>query len=131
MLHCDGIAFDSSNQFDRATTVYSESFALRALALRKWERSYLPMFTPQIALDILLYAAAMEASGCLASAKDFHLALGHSKDRTREVSQCLLSSQWIRCTSDSRDARVRRVSLTDRGKDLLWGYQRECAVTIA
>lgn len=110
---------------------HSGSFAHRILALRKWERNFVPLFTPQIALDILLFAAAAESAGTLASMKDFYLALGHSKDRTREVARSLLASQWIALSPDMRDARVKRVSLTDKGRDLLRQYQMECAARAA
>lgn len=126
MLSCNGIVFDPVPTVKDCAVVQSGSFASRKLALRRWERDYVPMFSPQIALDILLYAAVAEASGNPASAKEFHLALGHSKDRTREVAQSLLASHWIQHTPDVRDARVRRVTLTEKGRQLIHEYQREC-----
>lgn len=106
-------------------------FADRLLTLRQWERAHIPLFSPQIALDILLYAAAAEAAGRRASAKEFHLALGHSKDRVREVTQTLLTEDYIRYSLDPRDARFRRVSLTDRGRGLIESYQNEYVSRIA
>ena len=106
-------------------------FATRLLTLRKWERRHIPLFSPQIALDIMLYAAASEADGRQASAKEFHLALGHSKDRVREVLQSLLTKSWIRHAPDPHDARFKRISLTAMGRELIGTYQSEYVSRVA
>lgn len=100
------------------------TFAHKQLTLRKWERKNLPMFAPQIAVDVLLHCAAATVYGEFAAAKDFHLVTGHSKDRVREILQQLIDQGFICYLVDPRDTRVRRVMLTPRGAVLMEKYRR-------
>lgn len=99
-------------------------FARRLLALRKWEKDNIPLLSPQIALDILLFCTAAMGVREPAPTKEFHLMTGHSKDRVREVMKELSEQGLIRCVPDARDARVRRVVPTDAGLQLIEEYRK-------
>lgn len=99
------------------------SFAASMLKLREWERSHVPMFAPQIALDIILYAVANMGVGRLARTKDFHLAIGNSQDRVREVMRFLENDGWIRSEADASDARLKRIAPSKKSIDLVASYQ--------
>lgn len=98
-------------------------FAASVLKLREWERSRVPMFAPQIALDVILYAVANLSSGQLARTKDFHLAIGNSQDRVREVMRFLENDGWIRSEADPTDARLKRIAPCQKSIDLVATYQ--------
>ena len=100
-------------------------FAHKLMALRKWERENLPMFSPQIAVDVLLHCAASALDDEPAASKEFHLATGHSKDRVREVVQQLIDLGVVCYLVDPRDTRVKRVMLTPRGAALVERYRQE------
>lgn len=98
-------------------------FARNMLLLRKWEKDHIPLLAPQIALDILLYSAASTGVREPVPTKEFHLVIGHSKDRVREVMRELTDQGLIRYLPDIRDARVKRISLTDAGLQLIEQYR--------
>lgn len=100
-------------------------FAHKLMTLRKWERENLPMFSPQIAVDVLLHCAASALYDEPAASKEFHLATGHSKDRVREIVQQLIDQGIVCYLVDPRDTRVKRVMLTPRGAALVENYRRE------
>lgn len=100
-------------------------FAHKLITLRKWERENLPMFAPQIAVDVLLHCAASALCDEPAASKEFHLATGHSKDRVREIVQQLIDLGVVCYLIDPRDTRVKRVMLTPRGATLVENYRRE------
>lgn len=97
-------------------------FARRLLAMRTWERDHLPMVSPQIALDILLYSAA-SLDAPRPPTQEFHRVTGHSKDRVREVMRDLMEQGLIRYVPDLRDARVRGVVATAAGLKLIDRYR--------
>ena len=103
------------------------SFAASMLKLREWERSRVPMFAPQIALDVILYAVANLSSGQMARTKDFHLAIGNSQDRVREVMRFLENDGWIRSEADPSDARLKRIAPCKKSIDLVASYQERCS----
>jgi DNA-binding MarR family transcriptional regulator len=101
----------------------AHDFARRLLLLRKWEKDNIPLLSPQIALDILLYSAASIGDGGPSSAKEFHLVIGHSKDRVREIMRDLIEQGLLRDMPDARDARVRRIVPTEAGLHLIDEYR--------
>ena len=98
-------------------------FARRLLALRKWEKDNIPLLSPQIALDILLFSAAAMGVREPAPTKEFHLVTGHSKDRVRELMRELIDQGLLCDMPDSQDARVRRIVPTEAGLQLIGEYR--------
>ena len=100
-------------------------FAHKLMTLRKWERENLPMFSPQIAVDVLLHCATSALYDEPAATKEFYLATGHSKDRLREIVQHLIDQGLVCYLIDPRDTRVKRVMLTPKGAGLVERYRGE------
>lgn len=92
------------------------------LARRIWERERFPLFKPQIALDIILYSTLQSERGSPACAKDFHIAIGSSPDRVRQVLNQLEHDGWIRSFADRQDARLRRIVPTARALEMVEEY---------
>lgn len=97
------------------------------LSLREWERTQIPLFAPQIALDVLLHVAACSAQGRTVKMKEIYLAVGYSQDRIREVVKELIAGDWLSCIRDHRDGRSRLVVATAKALDLLEAYMRRMA----
>lgn len=74
-----------------------------------WERLHAPLFTPQIGLDVLLYATACDLAGNPACAIDLHLVLKVSKDGVRQVTRLLGRDGLIVCGVDANDSRLKRL----------------------
>lgn len=100
-------------------------FAHKLMALRKWERENLPMFSPQIAMDVLLHCASSALYDEPAATKEFYLTTGYSKDRLREIAQQLIDQGLVCYLIDPQDTRVKRVMLTPKGALLVDRYRAE------
>ena len=98
-------------------------FAAKLLTLRNWERSNLPHFRPQIALDILLYAIAASARAYPSPTKEVHLEIGYSQDRVRETIGALVSDHWLTRRSHTGDRRIFWLQPTDRAIRLIGQYE--------
>ncbi len=92
------------------------------LSRRAWERQQLPLFKPQIAFDIILYCTLYAARNTPACTKDFHLAIGSSQDRVRQVLKELARDGWIYSLPDPLDARVRRIVPSAKALAMLDDY---------
>lgn len=106
---------------EQGTTIAGcfRAFARDLLLQRWWEREHIPLYSPQISFDLLLFIADVENSKTQPKAKDIHLAVGFSQDRVRDVLKTLKSTNWIEFQTDPKDARVRRVRLSEKGRRLL------------
>jgi len=93
--------------------------------VRKWERGNIPFLSPQIALDIAVYAAALRLEQRQMPSKNVHLTVGHSPDRVREVISELVADGWIERSADPRDRRIRLIRATDRLLDLMGAYAQQ------
>lgn len=118
---------DSSDHhvaYDHSEAVALHSFAEGSLAIRRWERNFVPFSSPQIALDIALYATASKLKNRFVSSKSVHLTVGHSADRVREVLTELISGGWIAKTQHPHDKRIRLIEATDRLIALMLEYEK-------
>lgn len=101
----------------------SIGFLENLLSMRSWERQNVPLYQPQIALDILLHSSACAAKGQPAKIKDIHLAIGHSQDRIREIIRELVNGDWLIPERDKHDGRARRVLPSPKCLSLLENYR--------
>lgn len=92
------------------------------LARRAWERQHVPLFKPQIAFDIILYCTLRSERSTPARPKDFHLAIGSSQDRVRQVLGELARDGWIEIAPDPSDARMKRIMPTARALAVIDDY---------
>lgn len=96
---------------------------LQTLAfIRLWERQNIPLLTPLISLDILVLAASAKLQGKELAAKTFHLTLGYSEDRTREIIQHLEIDGWLRSSWSQEDKRMKIVTATEKLMRVMEGY---------
>lgn len=84
------------------------------LTMRLWERQNIPLLTPVISLDVLLLAAVAKLEERELATKSFHLSLGYSEDRTREVIQELEGAGWLSSCPSAYDRRTKIVFATDK-----------------
>lgn len=101
------------------------SFLNATLAVRKWERANVPFLSPQIALDIAIYAAALRLEQRQLPSKNVHLTVGHSADRVREVISELVAEGWIERIVHPSDRRIRLIRATDKLLDLMNDYAHQ------
>lgn len=99
-------------------------FVSNWISLRRWERSSVPFSSPQIALDVALFATLMRLEGRVIPAKSAHLSVGHSADRAREIVNMLVADGWICRKSHPGDGRIRLLEATDQLVDLMMEYER-------
>jgi hypothetical protein len=92
------------------------------LVARLWERQNVPLLTPQISFDVLLFAAVSRLEQKELPVKTFHLALGYSEDRTREVIQALETGGWLLIRSSELDKRSKNIIATDKTLETLLQY---------
>lgn len=100
------------------------SFVEGALAVRRWERNFVPFSSPQIALDIALYATASRLQNRFIVSKSVHLTVGHSVDRVREVVMELVSGGWLAKVPHPIDRRIRLLEATDKLVQLMSEYEK-------
>lgn len=101
------------------------SFLNAQLSIRKWERAHIPFLSPQIALDIVIYAAALRLEQRPLPSKNVHLTVGHSADRVREVLSELVAEGWIERVVDPSDRRIRLIRATDKLLNLMEDYAHQ------
>lgn len=107
------------------------AFAEGTLALRQWERNCVPFCSPQIALDIALYATAAKLRNHFIVSKSVHLTVGYSADRVREVVADLVSGGWILKTQHPSDKRVRVLEATDKLMRLMSEYEKRIRLRLS
>ena len=90
------------------------SFPKLCLEARRWEKRNIPFASPQIALDIALYATAARLAGQPIASKAVHLTVGYSPDRVREVLIELERGGWISRIPHRHDRRIRLIEATDK-----------------
>lgn len=93
--------------------------------LRSWEKEFVPFSSPQIALDIALYATAARLKNRLVVSKSVHLTVGYSSDRVREVLGALVADGWIEKTEHPSDRRIRLIQASDKLVDLMSEYKKQ------
>lgn len=99
-------------------------FLAGTLSLRKWTRENLPFLNSQIALDIAIFATSLKLDNQVMAAKSFHLAVGYSADRVREVVSDLVAGGWMLRTAHPRDKRIRFLEASDTLVALMASYER-------
>lgn len=107
-----------------ADIVALHKFVSNWISLRRWERSIVPFSSPQIALDVALYATLMRLENRVIPAKGAHLAVVHSADRVREIVSMLVADGWICRKSHPADGRVRLLEATDQLLALMVEYRK-------
>lgn len=100
-------------------------FVEGALALRRWEKEFVPFSSPQIALDIALYATAARLKNRLVVSKSVHLTVGYSSDRVRELLGALVADGWIEKTEHPSDRRIRLIQASDKLMELMSEYEKQ------
>jgi hypothetical protein len=104
----------SSVFFQDGHAELAPSFPKLCLEARRWEKRNIPFASPQIALDIALYATAARLEGQPIASKTVHLTVGYSADRVREVLMELERGGWISKLPHRRDRRIRLIEATDK-----------------
>lgn len=117
---------NTSPALDNADAIPLYIFSQGLLSLRRWERRFVPFSSPQIALDIALFATAARLDKRFITSKSVHLTVGHSADRVREVLAELVCDGWIAKTRHPNDKRIRVIEATDKLVYLMSEYER-CA----
>jgi len=100
------------------------SFTAACLETRRWEKTNIPFFSPQIALDIALYATAARLENQTIASKTVHLTVGYSPDRVREVLISLEADGWISKVPHRHDGRIRLIEATDKLIALMSQYEQ-------
>lgn len=100
------------------------SFPALCLESRRWEKSHIPFASPQIALDIALYATAAKLENQPIASKTVHLTVGYSPDRVREVLLALEAEGWISKVPHRHDGRIRLIEATDKLIALMLQYEQ-------
>lgn len=107
-----------------ASTELLPSFPTACLETRRWEKANIPFFSPQIALDIALYATAARLQNQAIASKTVHLTVGYSPDRVREVLMSLEADGWISKVPHRHDGRIRLIEATDKLIALMLQYEQ-------
>lgn len=92
--------------------------AQKLLAIRRWERRYMPIPSSTIACEII-YLVSARADTHPASVKDLYLDLHYSEARVSEVLRQLVQDGWIISSRSSQDGRIRQLYPSDQTKYLL------------
>lgn len=100
------------------------SFPMACLETRRWEKAHIPFASPQIALDIALYAMAARLENQAIASKTVHLTVGYSPDRVREVLMSLEAEGWISKVPHRHDGRIRLIEATDKLMALMLKYEQ-------
>lgn len=114
----------NSSQIRDAGFALQPSFPTACLETRRWEKANIPFFSPQIALDIALYATAARLENQAIASKTVHLTVGYSADRVREVLICLEAEGWISRVPHHQDGRIRLIEATDKLIALMLQYEQ-------
>jgi DNA-binding MarR family transcriptional regulator len=100
-------------------------------ALRLWERREIQLYSPQIALDILLHTTVATRRDQPAKIKHIHLAIGYSEDRVREIIKDLVANNFLELVRDQLDGRSKLVIPTAKTADILGKYIERARKTFA
>ena len=99
------------------------NFPMLCIETRRWEKANIPFMSPQIGLDIALYATAAKLQNKDVASKTVHLTVGYSSDRVREVLIELERGGWIIRKRDRQDGRIRLIEATDKLIELMLQYE--------
>lgn len=111
-------------EVDKSELTELHKFVSDWMSLRRWERTSVPFASPQIALDVVLYAVAMRLEGREIPAKSAHLSVGHSADRVREIVSMLVAEGWLCRKPHPADGRIRLIEATDQLIGFMLKYKK-------